>query len=32
VRAGEVDGAWQVYGLNLDRGQRAFEAWAAFEA
>lgn len=30
VRAGEVDGAWQVYGLNLDRGQRAFEAWAAF--
>lgn len=31
VRSGEVDGAWHIYGLNLDRGQRAFEAVATFQ-
>lgn len=30
VRAGECDGQWQVYGLNLANGLRAFEAVAAF--
>ncbi len=30
VHAGEHDGAWGIYGRNLDRGQRAFEAVAEF--
>jgi len=30
LHAGEREGVWQVYGLNLDRGQRAFEALATF--
>jgi len=31
LRAGEQEEAWYVYGQNLDRGLRAFEAVAAFE-
>ncbi len=31
VRAGELDGAWHIYGHNLDREQRAFEAVATFQ-
>jgi len=31
LRSGEQEGAWYVYGQNLDRGVRAFEAMAVFD-
>ncbi len=32
IRSGEAEGAWRIYGQNLDRDQRAFEALATFRA